>query len=336
VPSNKLICPHCGHDGTVETSRPPLGSFGFNYLAEGVVCREVRGYDDSGRLRLSGDFKCEGSQMTNARIECRSCWRTFPVPEGLLWTVVPEQPASAPEPAPASTEAAPADSLEAAVEGISRGLLAALRGVVGELEQAHSSRIARLEADVADFAKFTEEFPALRADVAGVQGQVASLREYQEQSQSRTAALETASRTQEAGQQQILERLGGLASQQDDTQRTIAEQAHALERLGEQVGQMGQSLAGQQDALRERIEALSAGVRAGGDEASRLAALCTGLQEAQQAVRQRLDAQAEVIRALHGAALEQTTRREELRAAVQRLEEIAGALNPVEPLPEEL
>jgi chromosome segregation ATPase len=165
---------------------------------------------------------------------------------------------------------------------------------------------------------------------------VASWSQTQEQSRSRTAALEDAFRAEEARRQQILESVGGLATQQEDSQRKVEDQAHALERLGEQIGQVAQTFAGQQDALRERVEGLGAAVRSGGDEASRLGALCTQLQEAQQAIRQRLDAQAEVIRALHGAALEQITRKEELRAAVLRLEEIAGALNPVKALPEEL
>jgi hypothetical protein len=50
-----LICPHCGHDGTLETTKPHLGSRGFNFLADDVVCREVNGYEENGRLLLSGD-----------------------------------------------------------------------------------------------------------------------------------------------------------------------------------------------------------------------------------------------------------------------------------------
>src|SRR5512141_3033421 len=101
----KLICPHCGHDGTSETTKPPLGSRGFNFLADDVVCREVRGYDENGRLRLSGDARCEGGGGANARIECRSCWQAFPMPEGLQWEVTPEfspevplEPLAAPAP----------------------------------------------------------------------------------------------------------------------------------------------------------------------------------------------------------------------------------------------
>jgi chromosome segregation ATPase len=44
-------------------------------------------------LQLSSDFQCEGSRGVNPRIECRSCWQTFPVPEGLLWMVAAEQAA---------------------------------------------------------------------------------------------------------------------------------------------------------------------------------------------------------------------------------------------------
>jgi chromosome segregation ATPase len=211
-----------------------------------------------------------------------------------------------------------------------------LRSAANELEQVYSARLSRLEADVADLSKVPEEQSSLRTALAGLEGQLASLSESLTQSQSRIRELESASQAQEARHQEALARLGGLAGRQEETQRSIEDQAQALERLGERIGQAEQSFAAQQDALRERVESLAAAVRAGGDESSRLSALCAQFQEAQQAIRQRLDAQAEVIRALHNAALEQTTRREELRAAVQRLEEIAGALNPVKPLPEQL
>jgi hypothetical protein len=49
-----------------------------------------------------------------------------------------------------------------------------------------------------------------------------------------------------------------------------------------------------------------------------------------------LDTQADAIRVLHEAAREQLLRRQELQAAVQKLEEIAGALEQPKPLPDDL
>ena len=334
--SNRLICPHCGHDGTPETSRPPLDSYGFNYLAEGVVCREVRGYDETGRLQLSGDFKCEAAQAANARIECRSCWRTFPVPEGLLWAVVPDERAPVAEAPPATEPAAGADGLEMVGDAIGRNLVSALRSAVSESEQANLARIAKLDADVADLAKAVEDLPSLRSDLTGLRAQTASLAEAQGQSQAKLAAIESGLHAQESSQQQIVERLGALSNLQEESLRKIEGQASALAGLTDQIGQLGQSAAANQDEMKGRLDGLDATLEAGREAASQLRALLAQLQESQQAIRQRLDAQADVIRALHSTALEQTTRREELRAAVQRLEEIAGALNPVKPLPEEL
>jgi len=60
------------------------------------------------------------------------------------------------------------------------------------------------------------------------------------------------------------------------------------------------------------------------------------LQQGQQALLARLDAQAEAIRVLHLAAQERIGNREELQAALQKLEQIAGALEAPRPLPERL
>jgi hypothetical protein len=320
VPSNRVICPHCGHDGTMETSRPPLGSYGFNYLAEGVVCREVRGFDENGRLRLSGDFKCEGSQATNARIECRSCWKTFPVPEGLLWAVVPEQladPTEGPVAEPAQAEGP--EGIHAAAGAISRSLVSVLRSMVHEVEQASAVQIARLDGDL---AKQREQAAAEAA--------------VQEQWRSRTTEVETALRAQEAGQKEIADRAGALAAQQEEIQRKVENRALAIAGLEEQDGQLRQAAAAEHNALKERMDGLDSGLQADREAAAQLRALCAQLQGECEALQQRLNAQADVIRALHGAALEQTTRREELRAAVQRLEELTGSLGQVKPLPEQL
>ena len=132
VTANKLVCPHCGHDGTVETSKPPLGSFGFNYLAEGTVCREVRGFDAAGRLLLSGDFRCEGSVGANARIECRSCWRTFAVPEDA-------------SPAPSSAETESRAQLEAVIAQIQAAMTAEQIQAIADMQITQETAMTYME-----------------------------------------------------------------------------------------------------------------------------------------------------------------------------------------------
>jgi hypothetical protein len=179
VTGNKLVCPHCGHDGTPETSKPPLGSFGFNYLAEGIVCREVRGMDGAGRLMLSGDFRCEGSPAASARIECRSCWRTFPVPEGVALAPTPESsglPVDAGEANPAATA-----SVEGAAEAIGRNLIAILRASVEESARTAGAQIAKVEAGLTGVARTVEGLQPLAAEVAGLREGAAAAAEAQEQ-----------------------------------------------------------------------------------------------------------------------------------------------------------
>jgi len=321
----------------METSRPPLGSYGFNYLAEGVVCREVRGFDESGRLRLSGDFKCEGSQATNARIECRSCWRTFPVPEGLLWAVVPEQLAEAAGgPGASPAQAAGPEGLQAAAGAISKSLVSALAGMVHEVEQASSVQIARLETQWAEVARLAGDVPGLHSELAKLREQTASESLVEEQWRSRIAAVEAALREHEAQQQETADRAGALAAQQEDVQRRMESQGQAVASLEGQTAELRQAMAAQQSALLGRLEGLGGSLQADREAAGALRALCSQLQGECQALQLRLNAQADVIRALHGAALEQTTRREELRSAIQRLEELTGSLGQVKPLPEQL
>jgi hypothetical protein len=289
VPTSKLSCPHCGHDGTPETSRPPLGSYGFNYLAEGIVCREVRGFDDTGRLMLSGDFKCEGPQGTGARIECRSCWRTFPVPEGLTWTAVAEEAAQEVRiPAAGAEPPAPGMSAtESAAEAISRNLMAILHAMKRQLEGINSGQFARLEATLTVLTGAVDEIPSLKTDLAGLRAEAAE--------QSRTVAG-----------------------------------------LGDRIEQLRQEVAGKEAAVVARADSLASALDAARETAGQLAAGVAQIQGVQDVSRHRMDAQAEVIRVLHAAAQEQISRREELKAALQKLEQIAGGLDQVKPLPEGL
>ena len=299
---NKLVCPHCGHDGTQETARPPLGSCGFNYLADDVVCREVRGHDEGGRLRLSSDFKCQGSRGTNPRLECRSCWQTFPVPEDLLWDVSAEQPPEAPAtpetvPGPAAAEVG--NRVANAASEITKSLAVLIRGALEEVDRDRTGRIATMEAGIA-----------------------------------RLAALETAVGAQAESQSQQADQLRSLSAIQEDVCRKLEDQVKIIADLEEQGRQLLRSLQTQQDALNERVQELGGSLRA--EAASQLSGACTELQQGQEELQKRLNAQAEAIRALHSVAQDRVARREDLQAAVQKLEEIAGALDQIKPLPKEL
>jgi hypothetical protein len=300
VTANKLVCPHCGHDGTVETSQPPLGSFGFNYLAEGTVCREVRGFDAAGRLLLSNDFRCEGAVGANARIECRSCWRTFAVPEDFL-----PGPASgagaAPAGAAAPVEPAEVTGAEGAAEAISRNLLAILRASVEEAGRISAAQVSKLAATVSELAQTVESLQPLAAEVPALRDRIAALTLAQEQ-----------------------------------TAQRLAEQAQAIESHAGQQAQWREQVEAGAAAAAKRLDAVEAGLSEARQTAARLDDAVAQLSQAQMAGRARMDAQAEVIRALHAAAQEQITRREELRAAVQRLEELASGLDIVKPLPDTL
>jgi len=334
---NNLVCPHCGHDGTPETARPPLGSCGFNYLADDVVCREVQGHDESGRLRLSSDFKCQGSRGTNPRLECRSCWQTFPVPEGVLWDVSAEQPPETPAPAEtvqgqAAAEAG--DSVAGAASDITRNLAILIRSALEEVDRGRAERIASMEAGIASLARITEGIAPLHEDLAALLPQVASLGEVQPLLQTRLAALETAVSAQAENQSEHAGQLRSLSALHEDVCRKLDDQLKIIADLGEQDRQWQQSLQAQQDALNERLENLGGSLRA--EAASQLSGACTELQQGQEEVQKRLNAQAEAIRALHSVAQDRVARREDLQAAVQKLEEIAGALDQVNPLPKEI
>ncbi len=289
MPISKLTCPHCSHDGTAETSRPPLGSHGFNYLAEGTICREVQGVDDAGKLVLSGDARCEAPQGSGARIECRSCWRTFAVPEGLAWDLAPRPDSK--EPAPPAPQAAPAPAAaagqEEVVQDISRNLLALLRTMRQELESATAARLAGLETGLAALPGVAQQIAALQSDLAGL-------------------------RAESAGQDR------------------------RLSALSEQYAEVRQQLSQQEAAAQARADSLAAALESQREAGGHLTARLAEIQGGQDAARLRLDAQAEVIRALHAAAQEQMTRREELKEAVQRLEQIAAGLGQMKPLPEGL
>jgi hypothetical protein len=337
--SKKVVCPQCGHDGTPETSRPPLQSFGFNYLADSTVCREASGYDDNGKLRLSAEFKCDGAQEINARLECRSCWQTFPVPEDLPGTVIAEQTAQPIEagasPSPAAGWGAEDAALPAA-DQIAKGVVVVLRKGMQDLQEAFAGEIVRLEAALADVARTAQEVMPLREDLGRLRSEANSWLEAQQQLHTRTGACEAAILAQHEALPQVWERLRVVTGMQEEILRKTDEQAGAVASLYEQTGQLKESEAAAHAALSERMAGIDGVLQAGRDAMARVDGLCAQFQEEHHGLRQRQDSQADVLRALHAVAQEQLSRKEELQAAVHRLEEIAGALGQVKPLPQDL
>ena len=322
----KLICPHCGHDGISETTKPPLGSRGFNFLADDVVCREVKGCEENGRLRLSGDARCEGAGGANPRIECRSCWQAFPVPEGLQWELTPEvspEPSAAsaqvaPDAAPAPPAPAPGPAFVSAAGRITENLALLLRETVEELQRPAADALSTVQSGLTDVGRAMEEVPRLRQETGALAEGMESLR-------GRMATIETAIGAQAEEHPRVWEQLRDLAAGHAEIPARFDEQGRALAELRESYSQSLASHAG-------RLETVENGMQAVSD----LGLAYAELQRGQQALLARLDAQAEAIRVLHMAAQERIGNREELQAALQKLEQIAGALEAPKPLPEQL
>ena len=285
-----LVCPHCGHDGTRETVRTPGGSYGFNYLAEGLISREVSGCDEAGRLRLSAEYRWQPMQGENVRLECRACWHTFPLPEGL--------------PGPVAAGGAPPPSEAPATEPLREEL--APRTAIGQQQRENAARLGALEATVAGLAQAVEELRSLKTEVTASMDRIASpLRDS--------------------------EKVGGHASA-----RRHPPPAEAEPGVLEKIEQLREAIIRQAGDAKERADALETAYREAAQASTWLGEVIARLEVGQQATKQRLDAQADVIRGLHAAAQEQKTRGEEMRAAVQRLEEIVAGLGRVGPLPKDL
>ena len=312
----KLVCPHCGHDGTPETSRPPLGSWGFNFLTDDVVCRDVEGYEENGRLRVAANAKCAGGGVTNPRIECRSCWLVFRLPESAQWEVSPAV-------APAETPASPAVSAAGpeaigAAGRIAENLALLLRQAVEELRQPAADSFSAIQAGLADVHRVLDELPRLREEAARARQETGSLAENVQSLRGRMGAIETAMGSQAEDLPRVREQLRNLAAGQAEFPGKMHEQARALADL--RVSHMS------------RLDAVENRMQAAGDGGSAIAEL----QREQQALLARLNAQAEAIRVLHVSAHERIGHKEELQEALQRLEQIAGALEAPKPLPEKL
>jgi hypothetical protein len=84
----KIVCPHCGYDGSKEARHNR--SDNFQYLEDAVTYRSVlygHGHEDAGEdevLQVDGLYHVydEGNE-TNPRFLCMNCLGEFPVPDDL-------------------------------------------------------------------------------------------------------------------------------------------------------------------------------------------------------------------------------------------------------------
>ena len=99
------------------------------------------------------------------------------------------------------------------------------------------------------------------------------------------------------------------------------------------------ALRAQEESLQsqnEKAESQSLELQTAAELIAQLRRLLAQLEAGQQLLLKRLNVQAEVLRALHHAAQEHATQKEDLRTAVQKLEMIAGAQAEIKPLPEDI
>jgi len=171
--------------------------------------------------------------------------------------------------------------------------------------QIIGQNLSALLCAITGLARLAEEVSALRADSAALRAGAGSHSESQQLFSTKLAVIETALRAQEENQPRLLE-------------------------------QLQQSVRMQQESLNEKLESQSLQLQSAVEAVAQLQGLLAQLQEGQQALLKRLDSQAEALRALHHAAQEHATQKEELRGAVQRLEMIAGAPADIKPLPQDI
>jgi hypothetical protein len=171
--------------------------------------------------------------------------------------------------------------------------------------QTIGQNLSALLCAITSLARLAEEVSALRADSAALRAEAGSQSEKQQLFFTRLAAIETALQAQEENQPRLLE-------------------------------QLQQSVRIQQEAQNEKLGSHSQQLQSAAESVVQLHGRVAQLQEGQQALLQRLDSQAEALRALHHAAQEQATQKEELRGAVQKLEMLAGAPAEIKPLPQDI
>jgi chromosome segregation ATPase len=294
-------------------------------LADDVVCREVKGYAEDGGLQLSGDVKLASAGGANPRIECRSCWQSFPLPEGLTWEVASEPPAtftatSEPAPVPAVEQ-----DLASAASGITNNLVMVLREALAELQAPVKASVSQVEAGLANATQALEGLPLLREETVRSRQAEAALAEELQSLRGRMSTIETAVGAQSEELPRLWGQIREQAAKQDELAAGAGSQLGALEQLRQSFAETAGANLARFDATDQQLRSVEA-----------LSATCASLKQEQQALLTRLDAQAEAIRVLHLAAQERIAHREELQAALQKLEQIAGTLEVPKPLPDQL
>jgi archaellum component FlaC len=358
VPEPKLVCPLCGHDGTAATATSSLECYGFNYLEDDVVCREVQGVDEQGRLRLGDQLRAGPSPGGNPRIECRSCWQTFPLPEGL--GAMMDQPvlraplATEPTPAGADLDEAgsgiPDASLSQLAQQIAGSLVDLLAGAIQDAQRHSESDLRDLRNQVSGLASVAEKFPALAEELAALRKQTDTFSEAERNHSFKLARLEIALKGHEEGHHRLEEELRSVSGAQEGIRTTLEAQTGILSALERVTGQLDVTLKGQQESMEQYSAASREGMSQLSDRQTVLDASLAGQSQAIDGIREgigrlddshktlesRVDRQAEVIRSLHAAASAQAVRSDELRSALQRLEELAGGSSIPPALPEGL
>ncbi|MCL6544357.1 MAG: hypothetical protein K6T61_03950 [Bryobacteraceae bacterium] len=334
----KLVCPHCGHDGTPDTARTALGSYGFNYLADDVVCRDVEFDSETGRVRLSAGIKAGGAGA-NPRLECRACWQTFPAPEGIEFEIAPAPPTALPENQPSSTsreegEAVPppAEALSERFRRLAEGLSDFVRVCADEALSGVAQRLESMELRAEKWDGLAEAVAELRSQAAERAQQALTLTEELQSVRARLASIESALAAQAESVPQLADQLREMAARQEGAEARAGELRAAIENLSNRISESQAAIQSWQQAWQARLEGLENSLQ----HLTGAVQILSQLQQNQQSLQARLDKQAEAIRSLHAAAHERLQRREELQAALQRLEQIAGALGETKPLPEDL
>jgi chromosome segregation ATPase len=301
-----------------------------------VVCREVLLDAEGERLRLAADIK-SGGMGANPRLECRACWQTFPAPEGLEWEIV-SPPASAPtsSPEPQSSSPAPeapgAEPLPDRFRRLAEGLSELVRLSAEDAIAGLQARLETVEFKLERWQDLPESVANLQAQASERARQVLTLSDELTALRGRLSELEAAAGRDANSLALVEERLAEQARRLEAAETGSAEIAASVQKLGEQLSQSQTELQSWQQAWLSRIANLESAL--GG--ISEIMNLLTQLRQEQQSLHVRLDKQAEAIRTLHGAVQERLQRREELQAALQRLEQIASALGETKPLPENL
>jgi chromosome segregation ATPase len=210
--------------------------------------------------------------------------------------------------------------------------------------------LKNLKTTVGELAGIAGELPALRDQVTALRKQVDSLAEAERQLSFKLARMDTYLREDEESRPRVQDELRRLSTGQEEVRQGLETQAKIMSTLEAGIRQFEQSTRGQQELIdqqavatnagiskvNERLEVLDRRLQAQAELATGLNSVYSTLQEVQQTFQKRLDAQAEAIRAVYLAAPANADRQEELRAALRKLEEIAGALDVPEPLPRDL